>query len=137
MPRLVAVQARGCAPIVRAFEHDRLDAEPWEDARTLAAGLRVPSPFADTLILRALRESRGAAVAVGEEELLDGMLELAELEGCVACPEGGATLAALRQLLTSGEVRRDQRIVIYNTGSGVQYPDAWRAALARRSTVRA
>src|SRR5207247_10500894 len=78
MPRLVAVQARGCAPIVHAFEHDRLDAEPWEDARTLAAGLRVPSPFADTLILRALRESRGAAVAVGEEELLDGMLELAE-----------------------------------------------------------
>ena len=132
MPRLVAVQARGCAPVVRAFELHERTIQPWADARTIAAGLRVPSPFADTLILRAIRESGGTAVAVGEEDLLDGMLELAELEGCVACPEGGATLAALRQLLASGEVSRDARIVIYNTGSGLQYPEAWRAALARR-----
>jgi threonine synthase len=132
MPRLISVQARGCAPIVRAFERGEGRARPWEDAETLAAGLRVPSPFADTLILRALRESGGVAVAVAEEALLDGMVELAELEGCVACPEGGATLAALRQLLTSGEVGREERIVIYNTGSGLQYPEAWRAALARR-----
>ena len=93
----------------------------------------MPSPFADTLILRAIRESRGTAVAVAEEELLDAMLDLAEIEGCVACPEGGATLAALRQLLASGEVSRDARVVLYNTGSGLQYPEAWRAALARRA----
>jgi threonine synthase len=133
MPRLVAVQSRGCAPVVRAFERGRSAAEPWADARTVASGLRVPSPFADTLILRAIRESRGAAVAVAEEELLDAMLDLAEIEGCVACPEGGATLAALRQLLASGEVSRDARVVLYNTGSGLQYPEAWRAALARRA----
>jgi threonine synthase len=133
MPRLIAVQAKGCAPIVRAFEEQAERARPWEDARTLAAGLRVPSPFADSLILRAIRESGGTAVAVGEEDLLDAMLELAELEGCVACPEGGATLAALRQLLASGEVTRDARVVIYNTGSGLQYPEAWRVALGRRS----
>jgi len=132
MPRLIAVQARGCAPVVRAFHQGEQSAQPWAEARTIAAGLRVPAPFADTLILRAIRESGGTAVAVGEEELLDGMLELAELEGCVACPEAGATVAALRQLLASGEVPRDARIVIYNTGSGLQYPDAWRAALARR-----
>jgi threonine synthase len=101
----------------------------------LAAGLRVPSPFADTLILRAIRDSGGAAVAVAEEALLDGMLELAELEGCVACPEGGATVAALHQLLASGEVGGEERIVIYNTGSGLQYPEAWRAALERRAVA--
>ena len=132
MPRLVAVQSRGCAPVVRAFERGERRAEPWADARTLASGLRVPSPFADSLILRAIRESGGSAVAVSEEDLLDGMLDLAELEGCAACPEGGATVAALRQLFASGEVRRDARVVLYNTGSGLQYPDAWRAALARR-----
>jgi threonine synthase len=132
MPRLIAVQARGCAPIVRALERGQRVAEPWADAHTVASGLRVPSPFADTLILRAIRESGGTALAVAEEELLDGMLDLAEMEGCVACPEGGATLAALRHLMASGEVRRETRVVLYNTGSGLQYPDAWRAALARR-----
>jgi len=137
MPRLIAVQTRGCAPIVRAFDEKAARARPWEDAQTLAAGLRVPSPFADSLILKAIRESHGTAVAVAEEALLDGMLELAEMEGCVACPEGGATLAALRQLLGSGEVSRDARIVIYNTGSGLQYPEAWRAALKRRSGASA
>jgi threonine synthase len=133
MPRLVAVQTRGCAPVVKAFEQGRSTSEPWKDAHTVASGLRVPAPFADTLILRAIRESHGTAVAVSEEDLLDGMLDLAELEGCVACPEGGATLAALRQLLASGEVNRDARVVLYNTGSGLQYPEAWRAALARRA----
>lgn len=136
MPRLVAVQARGCAPIVRAWERGAEVAEPWKDAWTVAAGLRVPAPFADALILRALRESGGTAVAVGEEELLDGMSELAESEGCFACPEGGAALAALRQLRGSGEVGPDQRTVIYNTGSGLKYLEAWKAARARHA-VRA
>ena len=132
LPRLVAVQPRGCAPVVRAFERGADRTEPWADALTVASGLRVPAPFADRLILRALRESRGTAVAVSEEEMLDGMLALAAREGCFACPEGGATLAALRRMRASGELGPQSRVVIYDTGSGLKYPEAWRAALARR-----
>lgn len=135
LPRLVAVQVRGCAPIVRAFEQGAKRAEAWANATTLAAGLRVPSPFADTLILDAVRKSGGTAVAVSEEEMLDAMVEIAEHEGMLVCPEGGATLAALRQLRTSGEVTADHRVVIYDTGSGLKYPEAWRAALSRRSNA--
>jgi threonine synthase len=131
--RLVAVQVNGCAPIVRAFANGAARAEAWVDAETVASGLRVPSPFADTLILDAIGTTGGLAVAVSEEEMLEAMLDLARLEGCFACPEGGATLAALRQLLVSGEIARDARVVIYNTGSGLKYPEAWRAALGRRS----
>ena len=130
--KLVAVQVTGCAPVVRAFEQGAARAEAWADASTVASGLRVPSPFADTLILDAVRRSGGTAVAVSEEAMLDAMLELADHEGCFVCPEGGATLAALRQLLTSGELQRSARVVIYDTGSGLKYPEAWRAALARR-----
>jgi threonine synthase len=130
-PRLVAVQARGCAPVVRAFESGGSRAEAWTDARTVASGLRVPAPFADSLILRALRETGGTAVAVSEEELLDGMTDLARSEGLFVCPEGGATLAALRQLRASGEVSGRERVVIFDTGSGLKYLDAWRQALAR------
>lgn len=132
MPRLVAVQARGCAPVVRAFEHGAATTEPWAEAATVASGLRVPAPFADALILTALRESHGTAVAVSEEELLDGMADLTAAAGCFACPEGGATLAALRRLRASGAVASRERVVLYNTGSGLKYPEAWRAALARR-----
>ncbi len=132
MPRLVAVQAEGCAPVVRAFEQGAERTTPWAGAATVASGLRVPAPFADRLILRAVRESGGTAVAVSEEEMLDAMGDLAESEGCFACPEGGATLAALRRLRASGEVPAQGRVVIYNTGSGLKYPEAWRAALARR-----
>jgi threonine synthase len=135
-PRLVAVQVGGCAPVVRAFESGAKHVEPWANATTVASGLRVPSPFADTLILDAIHRSGGTAVAVSEEAMLDAMLELAGLEGCFACPEGGATLAALRQLVTSGEIAPDARVVIYDTGSGLKYPEAWRAALARRSQRR-
>lgn len=135
LPRLIAVQPVGCAPVVRAFDAGASTATPWENARTTALGLRVPSPFADALILRAIRESGGMALAVEEEELLDGMAELSASEGCLACPEGGATLAALRRLRTSGEVRAKERVVIYNTGSGLKYPDAWRLALRRRAPV--
>jgi threonine synthase len=131
LPRLVAVQVAGCAPIVRAHEAFAERSSPWVDARTVASGLRVPAPFADDLILRAVRESGGTAIAVAEEAMLDGMLELATA-GCFACPEGGATLAALRMMRASGGVRQTDRVVIYNTGSGLKYPEAWRAALARR-----
>jgi len=136
LPRLVAVQSAGCAPIVRAFERGADRAEPWADAWTLASGLRVPAPFADRLILAALRDTRGTAVAVGEEDMLDGMTQLAVGEGCFACPEGGATLAALHQLRVSGEVGPDARVVVYNTGSGLKYPEAWRAANARLAAAR-
>ena len=131
LPRLVAVQVEGCAPIVRAHASGAERASPWVDAHTVASGLRVPAPFADDLILRAVRESKGAAIAVSEEAMLDGMLDLAA-EGCFACPEGGATLAALRTMRATGAVLQTDRIVIYNTGSGLKYPEAWRAALARR-----
>ena len=132
LPRLVVVQARGCAPIVRAFESGAAKAEPWPDAETIAAGLRVPSPFADAEILAAVRASGGTAVSVGEEELLDGMTALAGREGVLACPEGGATLAALKQLRASGEISGKERVVIFDTGSGLKYLEAWRRALARR-----
>jgi threonine synthase len=134
-PRLIAVQVEGCAPIVRAHRAGAAAATPWDDARTVASGLRVPAPFADALILRAIRESGGTAVAVSEEDMLDGMSQMAETEGCFACPEGGATLAALRQLRASGEVKPHERAVVFNTGSGLKYPEAWRAALARRAGV--
>ena len=133
-PRLVSVQAAGCAPVVRAFELGAARIAPWPDARTAALGLRVPAPFADVLMLRAIRESGGTAVAVSEEDVMDGMVELAA-EGCFACPEGGATLAALKRLRASGEVAGGERVAIFNTGSGLKYPEAWRAALARRGAA--
>jgi threonine synthase len=133
VPRLIAVQVRGCAPVVRAFENGAARTEAWADAHTVASGLRVPAPFADTLILDAVRSTGGTAIAVSEEEMLDAMLELSEHEGCFACPEGGATVAALRQLLASGEVKRRDRVVIYDTGSGLKYPEAWRSAIERRA----
>lgn len=132
LPRLVSVQVAGCAPIVRAFDAGESSAQPWVDAHTVASGLRVPSPFADALILRAVRETHGTAVAVSEADMLDAMREIAQLEGTFVCPEGGATLAALKQLRASGEVRANERVVIYDTGSGLKYLDAWRQALARR-----
>ena len=135
-PRLVAVQVAGCAPIVRAFERNAARAEPWADAATVASGLRVPAPFADTLILDAVRASGGTAVAVGEDEMLGGMLELAAREGLYACPEGGATIAALRALLARGAIARDARVVVFDTGSGLAYPEAWRAALASPRSAR-
>lgn len=135
MPRLIAVQVSGCAPVVRAHRDGAESVRPWEDARTVASGLRVPAPFAGALILRALRESAGTAVAVSEEEMLDGMGDLAEQEGCFACPESGATLAALRQLRGSGEVSGQERVVIFNTGSGLKYLEAWRLAARRRGAA--
>ncbi|HEY3216426.1 MAG TPA: threonine synthase [Candidatus Eisenbacteria bacterium] len=133
MPRLIAVQSRGCAPVVRAVREGAARVTAWQEARTLASGLCVPSPFADRLILKAVHESGGTAVEVSEEELLDGMSELAEREGCFACPEGGATVAALRQLRASGEVRAGQRVVLFNTGSGLKYLEAWAEVRRRRS----
>ncbi len=120
-PRMVTVQAAGCAPIVRAFASNSERAEFWQNAVTIAAGLRVPAPFADRLILGALRESRGTAVAVSDEEILAAQSELARREGILAAPEGAACLAGLKVLLAQGWIRKDERVVLFNTGSGLKY----------------
>lgn len=122
-PRMVAVQSKGCAPIPRAFHAGADFATPWEAASTVAAGLRVPAAIGDFLMLRALRESNGTAVAVSDQELVQGQMRMSSREGTFACPEGGATLAALERLLAEGWVRPDERIVLFNTGTGLKYPD--------------
>jgi threonine synthase len=121
-PRMVAVQAEGCAPIVEAMKADAAKATPWVDARTYASGLRVPAPLGDALILQALRESGGTAIAVSDEQMAKGQLELARGEGVFACPEGGATLAATRKLVASGFIGPSDRVVLFNTGTGLKYP---------------
>jgi threonine synthase len=123
-PRMVTIQAAGCAPIVRAFETGATRAEPWQNASTLAAGLRVPSAVGDALMLRALRDSEGTAVAVSEEDILSGVQLLGQSEGIFACPEGGAAVAGLRHLIEQGWVDREERVVLFNTGSGLKYLDA-------------
>ena len=121
-PRMVAVQAEGCAPVVAAIDSKAPKATPWVDARTYAAGLRVPAPFGDLLILQALRESGGTAVAVSDDEMAKGQLDLARGEGVFACPEGGATLAAARKLVASGFILPSDKLVLFNTGIGLKYP---------------
>jgi threonine synthase len=120
-PRMYAVQPEGCAPIVKAFAEGRGDAEFWPDARTHALGLRVPKPFADFLILDALRQSHGAAVSVSEEEIVAGVREASALEGLFMAPEGGACVAALRKLRGSGHLSPDDTVVVFNTGTGLKY----------------
>ncbi|MFG6283740.1 threonine synthase [Sphingomonas sp. S6] len=121
-PRMYAVQASGCAPIVRAFEAGEEHAERWEDARTVAAGIRVPRAVGDFLILRAVRESGGKAVGVGDPAILAAVDEAARKDGLLLCPEGGATLAAYRQALRDGEVDEDERVVLFNCATGLKYP---------------
>jgi threonine synthase len=120
-PRMVSVQAAGCAPVVKAFQSGSDRAEMWPKASTLASGLRVPLPFADRLILRALRESGGTAVSVTDEEILSSQQELAHKEGIFAAPEGAATLAGLKHLIAENWVGQDETIVLFNTGSGLKY----------------
>lgn len=122
-PRMVAVQSEGCAPIVRAFEQREHRARPWDQAETIAPGIRVPAPFADALILRALYQSGGHAVAVPDAAILESMRDLARLEGIDACPEGAATLAGLRTLIGAGSVDAGERVVLFNTGTGLKHPE--------------
>ncbi|MCA1797982.1 MAG: threonine synthase [Xanthomonadaceae bacterium] len=124
-PRMVSVQAAGCAPIVQAFADGADAAAPWPDAHTVASGLRVPSAVGDFLMLRALRDSGGHALAVEDDAMLAAGRELARLTGIFPAPEGGAALAALYRLLDEGLVDRDERIVLFNTGSGYKYADAY------------
>jgi threonine synthase len=119
-PRLVAVQAEGCAPLVRAIETGADRVEAWPKASTRAEGLRVPRPYADRAVLRAVRQSRGTAVSVGEEDLRQTATEVARLEGVSLCLEGGAAVAGLRRLVQTGAVLRGERVVVFNTASGLK-----------------
>jgi threonine synthase len=121
-PRMVAVQAVGCAPIVRAYEAGEEHAPRWEDAHTIAAGIRVPQAIGDFLILRAVRESGGFAIAVEDEAITAAVDEVARTEGLLLCLEGGATDAALKQGLADGRIRRDARAVLFNCATGLKYP---------------
>jgi threonine synthase len=120
-PRLVSVQAAGCAPIVKAFENGSFASEYWEDAYTLASGLRVPKSFADRLILEDIRLSNGWAIAVSDEEITQAQHQLAITEGIFAAPEGAATLAGLMRLISEGWIQPGERVVLFNTGSGLKY----------------
>lgn len=120
-PRLFAVQAEGCAPIVKAFAEGREEAPFWEGAATVAHGLRVPKALGDFLILKALRASHGAGVAVTDPELIQGVKDAAASEGIFMAPEGGACVAALRKLKASGHLSPDDTIVVFNTGTGFKY----------------
>ena len=121
-PRMYAVQASGCAPIVRAFEQGVEHAERWEDAHTVAAGIRVPRAVGDFLILRAVRQSGGKALGVGDPAILKAVEDAAAKDGLLLCPEGGATLAAYREALKTGEVDEDERVVLFNCATGLKYP---------------
>lgn len=121
MPRFVSVQAAGCAPVVRGFESGAARTEPWADAETRAYGLRVPAPLGGFLCLRAIRESRGTAIAVPEEAMQRATAELAAKSGIDVCPEGGAAWAALAKLRATGFVRDGERVVVFNTGTGLKY----------------
>ena len=120
-PRMVVVQSSGCAPMVKAFQEGKSSAEMWEGAQTFALGLRVPKAVGDFLILRIVQESRGTAVAVSDDAIFASMREMGAWEGILACPEGGATLAALKHLREIGWVYPDDRVVLFNTGTGLKY----------------
>ena len=121
-PRMVAVQAAGCAPMVRAYEAGEAHAQRWEDARTIAAGIRVPQALGDFLILRAVRESGGFAVAVSDQAITAAIDEVTRNEGFLMCPEGAATYAALKAALADGRIDRDEQVVLFNCATGLKYP---------------
>jgi threonine synthase len=121
-PRMYAVQAEGCAPMVRAFEQGEEFAERWENPATVATGIRVPKAVGDFLILRAVRESGGAAIAVSEQAIVQAVEDAARDDGFLFCPEGGAVLAAWRQALERGLVGRDERVLLFNCANGNKYP---------------
>jgi threonine synthase len=121
-PRMYAVQSEGCAPIVRAFERGDEFADRWEHAATVATGIRVPKAVGDFLILRAVRESGGAAIAVPEESILQAVQDAARDDGFLFCPEGGAVLASWRMALERGLVTRNERILLFNCANGNKYP---------------
>jgi threonine synthase len=132
-PKMIAVQAQGCQPVVQAFEQGESKSAFWENAHTVAAGLRVPKPLGDALSLAAIRASGGTAIAVSDEELLDASIALASSTGVFPAPEGGACVAALGKLLGNGFLGAEDRIVIYNTGTGLKYLEAFSPRFPRTS----
>jgi threonine synthase len=132
-PKMIAVQAEGCQPVVRAWEAGADRSEFFGGAATVASGLRVPKPLGDALMLRAIRESGGCAVAVSDAEMLDAGIEMAEAEGIFGAPEGGACVAAVRTLIQRGTLTGDDRIVVYNTGTGLKYLEAYSTRFIRNA----
>jgi threonine synthase len=120
-PRMVAVQAAGCAPIVRAFDEGLDHAPMWKDAHTVAAGIRVPAAIGDFLMLRAIRESNGFAIAVDDDAILQARDEVARAEGLLLCPESAATYTAYKDALASGRVSADESVVLFNCAVGLKY----------------
>jgi threonine synthase len=128
-PRMIAAQAEGCAPIVRAFERRAAASDKWEHAETVAAGLRVPKALGDFLILADIYASGGEAVATSDAALMAACRDMARLEGIFAAPEGGAGLAVIQTLVAQKKIARDESVVLFNTGSGCKYLEAWQATL--------
>ncbi len=128
-PRMIAVQAEGCAPIVRAFDAHAAASEFWEGATTVASGLRVPKALGDFIVLADIYATGGEAVTAGDTELMRACRDLANLEGVFAAPEGGAGLVAVEKLVERGKIARDEVVVVFNTGSGYKYLEVWQAAL--------
>lgn len=122
-PKMVSVQAEGCAPIVKAYEEGLKESTFFQNAATKASGLRVPKALGDFLVLNAARDSGGKCIAVSDEEIMDGVSEIAKHEGLFACPEGAATYAALKKMLAEGSVDKGERVVLFNTGTGLKYTD--------------
>jgi threonine synthase len=125
-PRLIAVQAAGCAPLVRAWDEGAEASQFFDNAATLAAGLRVPKALGDFIVLRAVRETGGTCIAVDDAEILDGLRRIGRSEGMLICPEGAACVAALPHLIDRGALERDERVLILNTGSGLKYLETLR-----------
>jgi threonine synthase len=130
--RFVAVQAEGCAPIVKAFVDGRNESEPWTEPRTFAAGIRVPKALGDFIVLKALRASGGTAVAVSEGEIAESMRAAGEAEGMLVCPEGGAAIAGTAKLRRAGWIAEGEEVVVFNTGSGLKYAESLQGDDARR-----
>ena len=122
-PRMIAVQSSGCAPVVRAFDRKEKVSEMWEDAATFASGLRVPKPYGDYIMMDILRESAGMAVAVSDQQILHSLKDWAKHEGIFLCPEGAAATAAYEHLLSTGLLKPEDRVVLFNTGAGLKYTD--------------
>ncbi len=130
-PKMIAVQAEGCQPVVRAYEEGQQRSQFWENAHTVASGLRVPKPLGDFLILEAVRKSGGTAIAVSDDQLIEAGIQLASDEGIFVAPEGAACVAALDKLLARGFLKKDERTVIYNTGAGLKYLEAYSTRFPR------
>jgi len=123
-PRLVCVQSEGCAPLVKAFNEGKNSAEKWEKPETIASGIKVPQAIGDFLVLKAVRESEGTATSVTDEEILECLKEISETEGILPCPEGAATLAALKKLKKENKINPEEKIILFNTGTGLKYVES-------------